>query len=245
MSRSRVYRSQNVKDVTLSRLLSGREDAMAVVGCDVSKKEIKAVLRWGTGNFERPWKVQNSGEIGAFVELLKEVGSVCRLVVALEPTGVYGDPFRQALSDAGVVTHRVSPKASHDYAEIFDGVPSQHDGKDAAIVAELSALGKSKEWRFSAASECDRELARWVDWYEIQRGILNSCYGRLEALLARCWPEATEILPLTSMSLLRCLAHYGGPLAFGLDEEGKSRLLRWGGRPAVAGEGGAVGGDGA
>ena len=37
--------------------------------------------------------------------------------------------------DAGIAVVRVSPKAAHDYAEVFDGVPSQHDGKDAAVVA--------------------------------------------------------------------------------------------------------------
>ena len=47
---------------------------------------------------------------------------------------------------------RVSNKASHDYAEVFDGVPSQHDGKDAAVVAELAALGKCQPWAYEPAS---------------------------------------------------------------------------------------------
>ncbi len=34
---------------------------------------------------------------------------------------------------------RVGGKAAHDDAEVFDGVPSQHDGKDAAVVAEMAA----------------------------------------------------------------------------------------------------------
>ena len=58
-----------------------------------------------------------------------------RVRVALEPSGTYGDALRQALDDAGLEALRVSPKAAHDYAEIFDGTPSQHDGKDAAVVA--------------------------------------------------------------------------------------------------------------
>ena len=31
-------------------------------------------------------------------------------------------------------------KTVSDYSEIFDGVPSQHDGKDAAMIAELVAI---------------------------------------------------------------------------------------------------------
>jgi hypothetical protein len=53
--------------------------------------------------------------------------------------------------------------------------------------------------------------------------------GRLEALLARHWPEATGILDLTSMTLLRALAHWGGPAGLAADPGAESRLRRWGG----------------
>jgi transposase len=228
MVKSRAYRSTSVKHVLLDRVLAGREGQATCMGCDISKEEIIAVLRWGAKDFERPWKVRSPGELGLFVGMLQRVGQDRSLVVAVEPTGTYGDAFRQALSDAGLVTHRVSPKASHDYAEIFDGVPSQHDGKDAAIVAELSSLGKSTLWAFQAPSETDREMAYWVDWQQIQQGSLNGWYGRLEGLLTRSWPEASETLPLSSGVLLRCLAEYGGPRALGADREGLSRVLRWG-----------------
>ena len=128
MKKSRAYRSTSVKHVSLDRVLSGREGQVPFVGCDVSKEEIMVVLRWGENDFERPWKVKSPRELGVLVELLQELRGGRRLVVALEPTGTYGDPFRQALSDAGLVTHRVSPKASHDYAEIFDGTtPGPYD----------------------------------------------------------------------------------------------------------------------
>jgi hypothetical protein len=43
--------------------------------------------------------------------------------------------LRQALHGTGVEVRRASPQVAHDYAEIFAGVPSQHDGKDAAVGA--------------------------------------------------------------------------------------------------------------
>ena len=64
----------------------------------------------------------------------------------MESTGTYGDALRQALSDAGLSVHRVSGKAAHDYAEIFDGVPSKHDGKDAAIGVAGGGPGVSAGW---------------------------------------------------------------------------------------------------
>jgi len=84
--------------------------------------------------------VVNPLQIAEFVRLLHQLGEGRELVVALEPSGTYGDALRQALRDAQIAVQRISPKAAHDYAEVFDGVPSQHDGKDAAVVAELAAL---------------------------------------------------------------------------------------------------------
>src|SRR5262249_51848216 len=160
--------------------------------------------------------------------LLQPIGKGRRLVVALEPTGTYGDALRQALQQAGLTAHRVSPKAAADYAEIFDGVPSQHDGKDAAVVAELAAQGRSWPWPLVLPSDVEQELAYQVDWLDGQRRQTQLWYGRLEALLSRHWPEATGLVPLTSGVLRRCLARYGGPLGLAEDPRAADRLYRWG-----------------
>ena len=47
-------------------------------------------------------------------------------------------PCGRLLFDAKVAVSQASNKALHDYTKIFDGVPSQYDGKDAAVVAEPS-----------------------------------------------------------------------------------------------------------
>src|SRR5439155_22368060 len=141
----------------------------------------------------------------------------------------YGDALRQALHDAGLAVWRVSPKAAHDYAEIFDGVPSQHDGKDAAVVAELAALGKAKVWPYEALPAWEQELGYWVDWLDAERRLLALWSGRLEGLLARHWPEATRVLGLTSATLLQALVYYGGPAALAADAGAEARLLDWGG----------------
>src|SRR5262249_8326267 len=148
--------------------------------------------------------------------------------LALEPTGTYGDPLRQALADAKLTAHRVSPKAAHDYAEIFDGVPSQHDGKDAAVIAELAALGKSSPWPLCLEAN-DSQLAYWGDRREAQRELALLWSGRLEGLLARHGPEATSVLPLRSAVLLRCLARWGGPAPLAADAAAVALIKGWGG----------------
>src|SRR5262245_55431572 len=151
-----------------------------------------------------------------------------KVVLALESSGTYGDALRQALADAGITVQRVSNKASHDYAEVFDGVPSQHDGKDAAVVAELAALGKAQPWAYQPASPWEQELEYWVEWMVAHRQLLTTWQGRLEGLLARHWPEATPVLKLSSGTLLRVLSHYGDPQALAADPQAAQRLARWG-----------------
>jgi hypothetical protein len=109
-------------------------------------------------------------------------------------------------------------------------VPSQHDGKDAAVVAELAALGKSTLWTYQPADAWEQGLAYWVEWMVAHRQLLALWQGRLEGLLGRHWPEATRVLKLTSATLLKVLWHYGSPQALAADAEAGTRLRRWGGK---------------
>ena len=228
MKRNRTYRAKSVKKVDCRELAGRGAPGEVWVGTDIGKRAILAVLRWSDGRFERPWLVKNTAEIAEFVACLQELRREHELVVAMEPTGTYGDALRQALSDARIAVARVSPKVAHDYAEVFDGVPSQFDGKDAAAVAELSALGKSREWSYAERSAVDQEMAYWVDWMDAQRRQGAMWLGRLESLLARHWPEATRWLRLSRVTLLRILQHYGGPEGLAGDRQAAARVAAWG-----------------
>ena len=225
----KAYRASAVNYVNEAELTSGREGQSLLVGVDVGKYEMMAVGRWSDGDWERPWRVGNPEQIPALVALLVRLAQDRRVTVALEPSGTYGDALRQALSDAGIAVQRVSPKAAHDYAEVFDGVPSQHDGKDAAVVAELAAHGKCSPWPYRAPEGWEQSLSRWVDWMDAQRQIEVMWLGRIEALLARHWPEATRVLKKrSSPTLLRALATYGSPAALAADAQADARLASWG-----------------
>jgi len=201
--KKRAYRATDVKSVVLERVLESSSAGAVTIGLDVGKLEVFAVARWADGSFERPWKVKNPSEIRRLVQLFRAVAEERPLVVAMESTGTYGDALRQALTDAELDIRRVGGKAASDYAEIFDGVPSKHDGKDAAVVAELAALGKSWAWPCQARDNDDAEMASWVDWLDAQQSIQMLWIGRLESLLARHWPEVTRLLDLTSVTLLK------------------------------------------
>jgi len=225
---SKAYRATRVNEVDWDRLARGKEGVGITLGVDVGKHTLWPVCRWADGRFERPWRVKNPEEVPALVALVQRMSTGRKLAVALESSGTYGDALRQALADAQIDLVRVSNKASHDYAEVFDGVPSQHDGKDAAVIAELAALGKAQPWAYQPASPWEQELTYWVEWMVAHRQILTTWQGRLEGLLARHWPEATEVLKLSSGTLLRVLKQYGDPKALAADSEAAQRLARWG-----------------
>jgi len=116
------------------------------------------------------------------VSRLVELRRLRPLTVALEPTGTYGDALRQSLGDAGLSVQRVSGKASRDYSEVFDGVPSSHDGKDATVVAELAAIGKGRSWPTPQVTDWEARLEQWVTWLDGQQDIQQLWLERMAVL---------------------------------------------------------------
>jgi len=232
MVSKRAYRRIGVNEIDRNQLV---EAALAygstgtVMGLDIAKKEIVACVRWGQGRFERPWKIVNTGEIGLLIELCLLLKSKCDgFSVGLESTGTYGDAVRFALTGAALSVQRVSGKAVSDYMEIFDGVPSQHDGKDAAMVAELVAMGKGTLWPYSTLSENMQVIKHHVRRIDTFRNLQTQWLGRLEALVARHWPELTSQLKLNSVTLLTMLEAYGSPANAIADPDLSKKMTRWG-----------------
>jgi transposase len=231
MSKKKPYASVHVKDVDLAHWqaeLAGRSEVWA--GSDVAKSFLKVVLCWGPRCFSRPWHVAYTGELGLLVAHLRELAVGRELVVALEPTGTYSDPLRYALTQAGLAVQRIDCKASHDFAEVFDGVPSQHDGKDAAMLAELAQYGHGTPWPWAACGEWVSTVRHLVEVAEDQQRSVAAWTGRLESLLARHWPEVLGLLGLDSRALLRALATYGDPATLAATAGAAAQLRSWGGR---------------
>jgi transposase len=226
--KKKAYSSVAVKDVQLAQLLARRAGAAVDVGCDIGKEHILVVLRWGPGDFEKPWRVRNPSELTRLRDLLVAAAQGRQVRIGMEPTGTYGDPLRQLLADAGLAVYRVGTKAAHDYAEVFDGVPSQHDGKDAAVVAELVGLEKGRVWPFTAGEAWEQEVRYWVARLVVETRQLQGWVGRLEGLLMRHWPELTRsVRRLTSVTLLQAVASYGDPRRLAADPGAAGQLEKW------------------
>lgn len=231
MTAKRMYRRRAVKSVSLESLqeIAGLKGGPGTcVGLDIGKAEIVAVLRWADGAFECPWSIKNPVEISDLISLLLSLKEICGgLTIGLESTGTYGEAVRAAMTSAFLLVHRVSGKASSDYKEIFDGVPSQHDGKDAAIIAELTCFGKGTPWPFEPVGETDQEIRHQVQRLEVFHVQATQWCGRIEAMLAQYWPELTGSLSLKSATLNKIITHYGSPAGLAADPDAAENLRSW------------------
>jgi transposase len=104
----------------------------------------------------------------------------------------------------------LSPKRVHDAAEVFDGVPSMHDAKACVVIARLHHQGVSKP--YSEPSPLRVRLRALVEQRELYRVPMQFYLSRLEALLARHWPEALQDIDVwRNKTPLALLARYPGP----------------------------------
>ena len=222
--KKRSYRSVNVKKVDAEKLSEVVRGERVVFGVDVAKERMfGSVMVAGGEEVKLNIGWTDPIDTRQLVDLVTSL-PVASLDVAMEPSGTYGDPLRWLFLERGVEVYRVSPKRSHDAAEVYDGVASWHDVKSAGLIAKLHLHGASEIWPLR--SEGERELAaalRTMVMYDRQE---YSNLNRLEAQLARHWPELTEDLGLSSATLVELVKEYGSPDAVADDEAGARALMR-------------------
>lgn len=224
MSQSK-YRSVDCKRVDWAAVAERLADAVRVVfPVDAAKsgfygalmgpdREVVVTLRWRHPE-ETEWLL---------AELVARVGAE-RLEAVLEPTGSYGDALCWQLAETGIAVYRVAAKRVHDAAEVYDGVPSLHDAKAAYVIGRLHLEGVSRRW--APPSAVRRTLQAELALLALYRGRWQRGLNRLEARLARHWPEVPGCVSLGSVSLLRLLAAYGAPQAVAAEPEAAGALLR-------------------
>ena len=221
----RKYRAVDVKEASVEGLLSRLASDRVIVGVDVAKHNMFATVMDEAQKVHATVRWRHPEETRLFVAHLGELRGIGASVeVAMEPSGVYGDALRFEIERAGFEVFRVNPKRSHDAAEVYDGVPSLHDAKSAAIVAKLHIDSASERW--SIRSDQERELDAAVRVAEVFTKQFQQNRNRLEALTARHWPELTEILDLDSATLLELLATFGGPAGVAQKAKAAGELMR-------------------
>ena len=229
LSKKRPYRAVHLSRFDWDVVCEQARDRRVVVGIDVAKEAMVAAVMDEEESVSKTVRWSHPVETDKFLDFVQGLGKKTEtLEVALEPSGVYGDALRWQLHQAGIKVFRVSPKKSHDMSEIYDGVPSSHDGKSAAIVALLHHRGTSEPW--PPESERKRELTASLRLVEVFGKQFRQNRNRLEGLTARHWPELSLTLELGSATALEVLSAFGGPAAVASrSEESRALMERVGG----------------
>ncbi|MEM7585929.1 MAG: transposase [Acidobacteriota bacterium] len=219
----RTYRAKSVKTLDLDRLGKELEAAQRLVfSLDIAKDVMFATLKVEAELVHTTLKWHHLESTSEVVSWLSGFGP--RVEVAMEPSGTYGDTLRWHLERSGVAVYQVSPKKVKDSREIYDGVPSSHDAKAAAIIGWLHWQGRSELW--PERSDVDRHMKAAVETLRLYQVPFQRCLNRLEGSLARYWPELGGILSLSSVTLLELLQEFGGPSGVAATPQRAGALMR-------------------
>jgi transposase len=196
-----------------------------VIGIDVGKHEQRASVIAGGGECAGTLRWEAPGESAEFLAWVRRlVGVVEGVEVAMEPSGTYGDALRHQLVQLGCEVYRLSPKRTHDAAEVFDGTPSLHDSKSSQLVAQLHLQGLSEIWE--PRGEVERECRARVSVLSYLEKNQQRLVNRLEALLSRHWPESLSVGALQRKSFVALLAQEPSPERIARAAESSEQLLR-------------------
>ena len=217
-----TYRAKAVENVGFDRLEKLGDEI--IVGIDVAKTNQFVCFGSATSDEAVLGKWAHPAETRGFYGLCTRLkASGRRVVVVMEPSGTYGDPFLHWFQVNGFETRRVLGKQVHDGAAAFDGVMSGHDAKASVMLVRLHRMGASKPW--SARPEPTvrlRALDKRLSWYDDECRRLQ---GMLEAALARHWPEVTTFVGVGKVSLWRLMSDYSSPASVAVAPEGAAAQL--------------------
>lgn len=217
------YKAIDFKDANDDVLRARFRGDKLMVTTDVAKEGMYAGLAGPNGELERIVTWQNPDELEPFIEWVEGLEAE-QVEFVLEPSGTYGEPLRQKTHQAGWETYLMSPKRLHDAAEVFDGVPSLHDAKATSLLAKLHAEELSQPWGVEEVGK--RKLRALTETMARYRDDKQRHLGRLEAKLARHWPEVDTLLDKDSATLLALLEEFGGPSEIAEAPARARRLMR-------------------
>lgn len=221
MKTKRTYQAVPVQELDVAKLLP-KLTGGCIVAIDVAKQKFVVALATMAGEPVQLFRFDHPTETRMFLHVVQALGEGLgkdQVKSVMEPTGSYGDAVRFQLQKAGFPVLMMSPHRTHDSQAIFDNVRSLHDGKSAALLARLANLGLGREWE--PPSEARVRLRALVEMRELERQQEETALGRLEASLARHWPEGALWLDFQKQATaLRVLARWAGPedIALNADE---------------------------
>lgn len=225
------YQATKIKNVDPEMLAAQFDYRTMTAAVDVAKRWMYVCLMGPHWDNYYVLKFDARKGLDRFVALLDGLPAE-EIAVVLEPSGTYGDPLRHRVEQAGYTVKKMRPTKCQSADELFDHVPSLHDGKAAYLLARLHLMEVSEEWE--QKSPVRREVRAHLRRLKRKEGQMNRLTGQLESLLGRHWPELTTQLGLTSASLLELLKEFGSAQAVAAEPRRAARLLEEASRGMLA-----------
>jgi transposase len=220
-----TYKSIDVERLDVLALVK-----LMTVGCivaiDVAKTKFVAALANAAGEVMQLVRFEHPRQTLVFLRLLEALREAkLEPRVVMEPTGTYGDALRAQCHQRGIPVHMMSPKHTHDFAEIVDGVPSMHDPKAAVALARLATFKVANPWK--PPSEERRNARALLDQRWPLSKTLALYHGHLESMLARHWPEFDSRIDVHQQrSWMKLLSEFPGPQPVAARREHAAETLR-------------------
>ncbi|HSO34240.1 MAG TPA: IS110 family transposase [Labilithrix sp.] len=223
--KKRTYSTVDVEQIELLKILQ-----LLTVGCivavDVAKTKFVAAIATAAGEVIRLVRFEHPRQtpfLLRLIEALRDAKLDPRVV--MEPTGTYGDALRYQCHERGVAVHMMSPKHTHDFAEVLDGVPSMHDPKAAVALARLATIKSTRMWK--PDSDEKRDIRALLDQRSPLAKTIALYHGHLEATLARHWPELGALIDVHEQrSWMTLLLNHPGAQAVAANREEAMETLR-------------------
>jgi transposase len=120
---------------------------MFSLGVDVSKAKLDCLLLDGDSGKQRDKTVANTAAgVRTLLKWLQDRGvELTKLVLVMEPTGVYHELAAQALHEAGVPVHLVNPARARAYA-VATGQRGKSDAADCRSLAHMGIQQQLPRW---------------------------------------------------------------------------------------------------
>ena len=224
--KNRSYKITDVKNIRTEAVKAKLSASKrAVFGIDVAKSEAVVTIGGDDGESIVVFKVKQPAELPKLFEIATELRAAgYQVELAAESTGTYSDVLVYQARQRHFSVYQVSTKFVHDAKEILDGVPSKHDAKDATLILWLQVQGKSRPW--PEQGEAQRRAKAVVSRREIQVDAYVANAGRLEALLARHWPELLALGAAIGVLVLKLLMELPSPRLITASAERARVILR-------------------
>jgi len=217
------YEATSIKDADVEHLAETFDYERLQVGFDVAKDQHFACLMGPHWEDYYIFRFDAREEMDRLTELLEGLPAD-EIRCTLEPTGNYGEPLRAELERHGFEVRQMAASKCGQAQELFDDVPSLHDGKSAYLIARLAVMEVSDAWE--KRPDRDRKLRAILRELRHHDDEIDRLTGRMEGLLARFWPEVTVELDLRTATLQALVAEYGAPSEVAADPEG-ARETMW------------------